>query len=54
MLNGYASPLNDYPSHDCYTMWMDQKTRADDLYSTQIYRYEPDNKQPTLDSSYPT
>ena len=54
MLNGYASPSNDYPSHNHYTMWMDQKIRVDDLYFTWIYKYELDNKQPISDSSYLT
>ena len=54
MPDGYNYLLNGYHNRDHYTMWMDQKIKVDISYSTQIYKYELDNKQPTSDSFYQT
>ena len=54
MPDGYNYLLNSYHNCDHYTMWMDQKIKVDASYSTWIYKYEPDNKQPTSDSFYQT
>ena len=33
-------------------MWMDQKIKVNDFYSTPIYKYKLDNRKSILDFSY--
>ena len=49
MPNGYDYQSSDFPNPNHYL-----KTKVDNFYFTQIYKYELGNKWPTWDSSYLT